>query len=205
MSRKRKNQSRLFERSDRFDKYKRKDQIRIEKEQAILDEIDPNVLLMILKCLHANKLLNVESFRRLFSPQYKHKKKSKRKHYQAKHKALVQKRNYTEKEKLSKSQLRSYWIYLMNNHQLFCDICGKAITVAKDITYDHKIPRSMGGPTNEENGKPAHKLCNNLKSNIMPDEWEQVGHNILRANGITIDLTKCGYKYPIHKIHQHHR
>ena len=70
------------EKSDRFDKYKRKDVIRIDRERDILEDIDPNVLLMILKCLHANKLLNVESFRRLFQPQYKVKRKPKRKYYQ---------------------------------------------------------------------------------------------------------------------------
>lgn len=39
------------------------------------------------------------------------------------------------------------------------------------MTYDHFIPRSLGGPTNIENGRTACKNCNLLKGDMEPEDW----------------------------------
>lgn len=40
-------------------------------------------------------------------------------------------------------------------------------------TRDHYIPLSRGGKNSKENIKAACYQCNNLKGNMMPDEWER--------------------------------
>lgn len=97
--------------------------------------------------------------------------------------------------KLERGEIRLFWLYLMNHHNLICDLCGHPIVLQKDLTYDHIVPKSKGGKTDAENASPTHKRCNNLKGNIMPDEWEQVGDAILMSRGIQINYNLAGYNY----------
>ncbi len=41
------------------------------------------------------------------------------------------------------------------------------------ITLDHLVPQEFGGPTISNNMRPACSRCNNLKSNMYPDEFEE--------------------------------
>jgi 5-methylcytosine-specific restriction endonuclease McrA len=103
--------------------------------------------------------------------------------------------NPEQVHKLTKGEIRLFWLYLMNHGELICDLCGNHIDNPRDLTYDHRVPHSKGGHTDAENGKPAHKLCNNLKGNILPDEWEQIGDAILMSRGIPINYNMAGYNY----------
>lgn len=99
---------------------------------------------------------------------------------------------------ISKKELRQYWLYLMKHQELFCDICGNKIqskTGKNKLTYDHIIPRSKGGKTDLENGSATHLICNNLKSDYLPEEWEKVGPAILKRFGITINHLHTIYNY----------
>lgn len=49
-----------------------------------------------------------------------------------------------------------------------CVYCGDDENA---MTYDHFVPRSLGGPTNVENGRTACKNCNLLKGDMKPDDW----------------------------------
>ncbi len=42
----------------------------------------------------------------------------------------------------------------------------------QEMTYDHYIPRVYGGKTTIENGRTSCTRCNNLKGDMMPNEWE---------------------------------
>lgn len=94
-----------------------------------------------------------------------------------------------------KNEIRLIWLWQMSHNQLYCDICGKHISDKKQITLDHKFPRSYGGIVDQYNSKPAHRDCNRLKDNILPEDWEMIGLDILKINNIDVDLNKCGYKY----------
>ena len=99
---------------------------------------------------------------------------------------------------ISKKELRQYWLYLMKHDELFCGICGNKIkskTGKHKVTYDHIIPSSKGGKTDLENGSPTHLICNNLKSDYLPEEWEKVGPSILKRFGIVIDHLHTIYDY----------
>jgi hypothetical protein len=48
-----------------------------------------------------------------------------------------------------------------------CQYCGKR---TRDLTLDHVIPRSRGGPSTWENLVACCKLCNGRKGNRLPKE-----------------------------------
>lgn len=108
-----------------------------------------------------------------------------------------------ENKVLSKSQLKGYWLYMMRHNQLFCSLCGHPITEETNkgpwrLTAEHRIPRSKGGATDSTNLDPAHEICNCVKSDIMPEEWNKVGLEILRSYGIHVDTKHALYNYLIH-------
>ena len=104
-----------------------------------------------------------------------------------------------EGEVLDKGELRQYWLYLMKHNELFCALCGHPITEARKgpwrLTAEHTIPRSEGGKSDSTNLVPAHEVCNNIKTNIMPEEWNKIGLEMLRSYGIHVDLKHSMYKY----------
>lgn len=105
-----------------------------------------------------------------------------------------------DKANMTKGDVRALWLYQMRNHELFCDICGHPIESTKGndpwrLTYDHRQPRSKGGKTDGLNASPAHSICNGLKTNYLPNIWEQIGFMILKSHGIHVDFDKCAYDY----------
>ncbi len=113
-----------------------------------------------------------------------------------------------DKANMTKGDVRALWLYQMRNHELFCDICGHPIESTKGndpwrLTYDHRQPRSKGGKTDGLNASPAHSICNGLKTNYLPNVWEQIGFAILSSHGIHVDFDKCAYDY--RKYLQHTR
>lgn len=64
---------------------------------------------------------------------------------------------------------------LMRDHKvLYCAICGCLIEKKDKITLDHHVPKSKGGLSDANNLLPTHKICNEIKSNIMPDVFEKI-------------------------------
>ena len=104
-----------------------------------------------------------------------------------------------EGEVLEKGELRQYWLYLMKHNELFCALCGHPITEKSKgpwrVTAEHTIPRSEGGKSDSTNLVPAHEICNIIKTNIMPEEWNKVGLEMLRSYGIHVDIKHSMYKY----------
>lgn len=50
-----------------------------------------------------------------------------------------------------------------------CFLCTKPFKFEEDITFDHWIPRSKGGTWDLENLRLAHKRCNALKGDRIPN------------------------------------
>lgn len=53
-----------------------------------------------------------------------------------------------------------------------CYYCRRP-TPAKSLTMDHIVPLSRGGKTTKGNVVACCKECNNVKSQLLPMEWEQ--------------------------------
>ena len=58
-------------------------------------------------------------------------------------------------------------IFLRDGYQ--CQYCGEFLT-AKELTLDHVLPESRGGPSTWENLVSACRDCNGRKSNMTPEE-----------------------------------
>ena len=55
-----------------------------------------------------------------------------------------------------------------------CAICGKKIKHYEDLSVDHIVPISKKGKKTIHNCQLAHKWCNSMKSDHMPDEYERM-------------------------------
>lgn len=69
----------------------------------------------------------------------------------------------------TQNELKREWHKQCREKTLFCYLCGQLIIKENDISVEHVIPRSQGGPSTEDNLKPAHTLCNNIRD-VMPIE-----------------------------------
>ena len=69
-------------------------------------------------------------------------------------------------------ELRKTFALMRDHNVLYCAICGNLIGKKDKITLDHHIPKSKGGESNIGNLLPAHKICNEIKADLMPDEFE---------------------------------
>ena len=57
---------------------------------------------------------------------------------------------------------------LLRDHNT-CQYCGQ-IFIPADLTLDHVLPRSRGGPSNWDNLVACCKRCNNRKGSATPEE-----------------------------------
>lgn len=61
--------------------------------------------------------------------------------------------------------------HLIAKHGAICAICEKPFKKLKDVTIDHHIPLSKGGADDLDNYRLAHFDCNQLKADMLPDEF----------------------------------
>lgn len=59
-----------------------------------------------------------------------------------------------------------------------CYYCRRRLVLKKKrhceiVTVDHYVPLSKGGYDDFDNKVPACRKCNNLKADMMPDEFER--------------------------------
>lgn len=79
---------------------------------------------------------------------------------------IREKRNTARNKKVVKFSRGN--VYTRDNYT--CQYCGHKFA-AKDLTYDHLIPRSRGGRTEFTNIVTCCRACNTAKGNKTCDEW----------------------------------
>ena len=57
-----------------------------------------------------------------------------------------------------------------------CVACGSDIMTEEDFSWDHIYPKSKGGKNDVANLQPMHKICNELKGNIVDLDGEFFEH-----------------------------
>lgn len=67
--------------------------------------------------------------------------------------------------------MRRDWLRLMKDGKLICALCG--LPIYSNPTRDHWIPKSKGGESVGNNIKPAHKVCNGIKGDLIPEDWNR--------------------------------
>ena len=71
---------------------------------------------------------------------------------------------------------------------LYCSICGQPILGNQKISLDHYIPRCHGGKDEAANLLPAHTICNSIKNDMMPDQFEVVKKDLYALNFLFINI-----------------
>lgn len=63
---------------------------------------------------------------------------------------------------------------------LCCSICGQPILQNQQISLDHHIPKCRGGSDNASNLFIAHKICNSIKNDLMPANFEKIKYELYK-------------------------
>lgn len=87
-------------------------------------------------------------------------------------------------------------IDLIKRGELKCCICGLLIRSTKDVSVEHWVPKSR--TTNQfysvpENKKPALKIINQIKGNLLPCEWEET------------KISRCYYALEHYNLNLHNK
>lgn len=61
---------------------------------------------------------------------------------------------------------------LLGGDEIYCSICGQPILKNQKMSIDHYIPRTHGGTDYRDNLFPAHQICNSIKGDLMPEDFE---------------------------------
>lgn len=80
--------------------------------------------------------------------------------------AVVARREYQERKR--RVQFSRANVFLRDGHK--CQYCGNNFT-SSNLTYDHLVPRSMGGKTNFGNIVTSCEKCNSAKKNRPMSQW----------------------------------
>jgi len=64
--------------------------------------------------------------------------------------------------------------HLINKYGFNCYLCEKPFLKMSDITFDHVIPISKGGMDELDNYRLAHLYCNQEKSNMTIEEFNDL-------------------------------
>lgn len=88
----------------------------------------------------------------------------------------IRAQNRAEYENLPASMRRKMFAVLDGN----CGLCGDPIVNVRSVTYDHVLPRALGGG-NYANIIPAHSECNGKKANRFPTGCELIVLAVVNA------------------------
>lgn len=77
--------------------------------------------------------------------------------------------------------IRRIWLVKLKDGKLYCALCGELIRARKDLNADHRIPKSLGGKTDNDNLQPAHKWCNEARGNMWMEDWKVRGYSELKG------------------------
>ncbi|MCL5676290.1 MAG: HNH endonuclease [Firmicutes bacterium] len=69
---------------------------------------------------------------------------------------------------------RKRFLVQVRREPLTCSLCGGAIASLEECTQDHRLPSSQGGPDVLGNLQLAHKTCNEIKGNALPEQYPPV-------------------------------
>ena len=108
-------------------------------------------------------------------------------------------RHYDERQRNG----RKMWdiesrLYIYNKSEGCCTLCGKKL-LFKQMSLDHVKPLSMGGSDTIDNLSATCKACNQMKSNSLPEEFEERISDIFMYQMEKKHSKKLGWKIA-HKL-----
>ena len=60
--------------------------------------------------------------------------------------------------------------YIYDKANGCCELCGRKVLLP-EMTIDHVVPLAMGGRDEIENMQCVCRMCNQLKDNLLPEEY----------------------------------
>jgi len=74
---------------------------------------------------------------------------------------------------MTAKEQKRLWLLRLKHKELFCALCGELILNADELSKDHIVPKSKGGPNSPSNYQPAHKRCNSKRGCMTMREWKK--------------------------------
>lgn len=78
-----------------------------------------------------------------------------------------------KREPLVKYRLKLILSLEVTAENIVCGICGNLIYKNQKMTIDHIIPHKLGGTNETTNIQYTHQICNCIKSDYHPDDFEK--------------------------------
>lgn len=107
---------------------------------------------------------------------------------------------------LNRPAPKTRWNLLLA-HEFHCAYCpGRRRLAVEDLTFDHVVPKSRGGPSTWHNLVPACRACNEMKRDRTPDEAGLVllskPYHPTKAR---LNALAARYVHEKHRLHEHWR
>jgi 5-methylcytosine-specific restriction endonuclease McrA len=71
---------------------------------------------------------------------------------------------------------RQEWEFVVRSHEFICHICGDKVSLElcrpETLSLDHLVPMSRGGANAKTNVAPAHRRCNQNRTNMTLGEFD---------------------------------
>ncbi len=74
---------------------------------------------------------------------------------------------------MTKKEFKNLYRMSIKIETVYCCLCGKPILKEKELSLEHKLPRSRGGADELGNWGISHKACNQQKGALTLEEYRQ--------------------------------
>jgi 5-methylcytosine-specific restriction endonuclease McrA len=97
-------------------------------------------------------------------------------------------RNRAKQLGVESTLTREEWENVVKERCGICHVCGSPISYEigspDTLSLDHLLPMSRGGSNNKENVAPAHRRCNQNRTNMTLDEFYEWLKKVIRYRSL---------------------
>jgi 5-methylcytosine-specific restriction endonuclease McrA len=101
--------------------------------------------------------------------------------------AVIVARNRAKQLGVISTLTREEWADVVKAHDFICHVCGEKVSLQlgspETLSLDHVIPMSRGGSNSKENVAPAHRRCNQNRTNMTLEEFDLWLKRVARFRG----------------------
>lgn len=102
--------------------------------------------------------------------------------------AVIVARNRAKQLGVTSTLTREEWAEVVKAHDFVCHVCGEKISLqlgsSETLSLDHIIPMSRGGNNSKENVAPAHRRCNQNRTDMTVHEFDLWLKRVVRFRGL---------------------
>lgn len=102
--------------------------------------------------------------------------------------AVIAARNRAKQLGVTSTLTREEWADVVKQHDFICHVCGEKVSLqlglSETLSLDHIIPMSRGGNNSKSNVAPAHRRCNQNRTNMTVEEFDSWLKRVIRFRGL---------------------